>query len=366
MEPVSVGIVGCGTISEAYFEADDRFDAFDVVACADIDTERAAERAAAYDVRASGVDELLAEDAIEAVVNLTPPSVHAEVCTDVLEAGKHVYTEKPFATTVADADRILDAAAAGDLLVGSAPDTFLGAGLQTCRSIVESGRIGEPIGATAIWSSPGHEHWHPNPDFYYQEGGGPLLDMGPYYVTALVSLLGPATRVTGSVTRGFDERTITAGERAGETFDVEVPTHENAVVDFAGGATATLLTSFDVQASAFPRPSFELYGTEGTLHLPDPNTFAGEVSVRGREDDDWTTVEHTHDYTAGRGAGVADLALAIRTDWTQRTSGKLARHVLEILLGVRESSERGAHVPLDGDCTQPAPLPPAFPDDLSA
>ncbi|WP_114577095.1 Gfo/Idh/MocA family protein [Saliphagus sp. LR7] len=359
MDPVSVGLVGCGSISDAYL-SNDAFDCYEIVACGDLDRERAEATAAEYGIDARPVDDLLSDPAIEAIVNLTPPSVHAQVCTSALEADTHVYTEKPFATTVEDAREVVDLAAERDLLVGSAPDTVLGAALQTCRTVVEEGRIGRPIGATAIWTSPGHEAWHPDPDLYYGEGGGPLFDMGPYYVTALVSLLGPATRVAGSVGAADDERTIGSGPREGESIDVSVPTHESGVVDFDSGAIATLLTSFDVQGSTLPEPAFELYGTEGTLALPDPNHFDGEVAIhRGGEVE---AVEHTHEYVAGRGAGVADLAYAIRDEgWTHRTSGTLALHVLEALAGIRDSSSEGEHVPIEADLELPPALPREFP-----
>lgn len=365
MEPLDVGLIGCGTISDAYLSVADAFDAFEVTACADIDLDRAEAKAAEYGVSAYDVEGLL-DSEVEAVVNLTPPTAHAAVCTDALEAGKHVYTEKPFAASVADAEVILDTAAERDLLIGSAPDTFLGAGLQTCRRVLDEGRIGDPVGATAMWTSPGHETWHPDPDLFYEEGGGPMFDMGPYYVTALVSLLGPASRVAGSVARGSEERTITSEPRRGETLEVDVPTHEAGLVDFTSGATATVLTSFDVQASTLPDPCFEIYGTEGTLALPDPNHFEGPVRVCESEADEWTEVDLTHEYTAGRGAGVADLAYAVRSDWEHRTSGALAFHVLEILAGVRGSSGAGAHVEPETTPDRPAPLPAGFPSDPSA
>lgn len=359
MDPVHVGLVGCGSISDAYL-SNDAFDCYEIVACADRDSDRAEAAAAEYGIDARSVEELLEDPGIEAVVNLTPPSVHAEVCTAALEAGNHVYTEKPFATAVADAREVIETADRRGLLVGSAPDTVLGAALQTCRTVVDEGRIGRPVGATAIWTSPGHERWHPDPDLYYEEGGGPLLDMGPYYITALVSLLGPATRVAGSVGAAAEERTIGSGPREGEQIAVEAPTHESGVVDFASGAIATLLTSFDVQASTFPEPAFELYGTEGTLALPDPNRFDGEVAIH--RDGEHETVEPTHEYTAGRGAGVADLAYAIREDgWAHRTSGRQALHVLEVLAGIRESSAGGEHVPVGSDPDRPPALPPGFP-----
>ncbi|WP_459193944.1 Gfo/Idh/MocA family protein [Halosimplex sp. J119] len=362
MDPLSVGLVGCGNISAQYLAADDVFDAFELVACADLDEDLAAETANEHGIEAMPTDDLLADESIEAVVNLTPPHVHAQVITDALEAGNHVYTEKPFATTVDDAREIVATATEQDLLVGSAPDTFLGAGLQTAREVIDEGRIGDPVGATAHWTSPGHERWHPNPDLYYKEGGGPLFDMGPYYVTALVFLLGSATRVAGSVSRPHETRTIGSEPRRGEEIDVEVPTHEAGIVDFANGATANLLMSFDVEASTLPAPAFEIYGTEATLALPDPNHFEGPVRIRSDGDDEWETVPLTHEYTAGRGAGLADLAFAARSDWEQRTSGELASHVLEIMASVRSSSEECAFATVDSDPGRPAPLPPSFPD----
>ncbi|WP_050032996.1 Gfo/Idh/MocA family protein [Halorubrum halophilum] len=361
MEPLSVGVLGCGTISDAYFSSDDQFDCFEITACADLDSERSAAKADEYRITSYDTESLLESD-VEAVVNLTPPSVHAQTCEQLLDAGKHVYVEKPLAATVKDAKEIVSMADESDLLVGSAPDTFLGAGLQTCRSIIDSGRIGEPIGATAIWTSSGHESWHPNPDFYYAEGGGPLFDMGPYYVTALVSLLGSASRVTGSVKQTFSKRTITSEPRNGEEFDVEVPTHETGIIEFENGTIANLLMSFDVNGgSSLPEPTFEIYGTEGTLQLPDPNHFEGPVRVRDSNSDDFEAVELTHEYTAGRGAGVADLAYAINGDWEQRTSANLAYHVLTVLSGIRAASDEGKHVQIENDCERPEPLPPAFP-----
>ncbi|QLH83521.1 Gfo/Idh/MocA family protein [Halosimplex pelagicum] len=362
MDPLSVGLVGCGNISSRYLSADAVHDAFELVACADLDAELARETAAEHGIEAMAVDELLDDDAVEAVVNLTPPSAHAQVITDALDAGNHVYTEKPFATTPGEVAEIRERAAESDLLVGSAPDTVLGAGLQTARQVLDDGRIGEPVGATAHWTSPGHELWHPNPDLYYQEGGGPLFDMGPYYLTALVFLLGSAERVAGSVSRPHETRTIGSDSRKGEEIDVEVPTHEAGIVDFAGGATANLLMSFDVEASTFPSPAFEVYGTEGTLALPDPNHFEGPVRVRDHADDDWETVPLTHEYTAGRGAGVADLAFAVRGDWEHRTGGALAGHVLDVMAAVRSSSEESAFATIDSDPGRPAPLPADFPD----
>jgi len=362
MDPLAVGLVGCGNISERYLEHDRRLEAFDIVACADLDTERAEQKSATYGVEARGVEELVESDDVEAVLNLTPPFAHHDVLMQALAAGNHVYTEKPLATDADDAAEIVETAAERDLLVGAAPDTFLGAGLQTARSVIDEGRIGDPVGATAIWTSPGHEHWHPDPDLFYAEGGGPGLDMGPYYVTALVALLGPAERVAGTVGQPHTEREITSGYRQGESVDVEVPTHESAVAEVDDGVTANLCFSFDVAGSTFPTPAFEIYGTEGTLALPDPNHFEGPVRVCSRTDDDWADVALTHDYAPGRGAGRVDLAHAVRSDWSQRASGRLARHVLDVLLGIRSSSEESAYADLETEMERPAPVPRAFPE----
>jgi len=362
VDPVRVGVVGCGTISDAYLSADDRFESYEITACADVEVERAREKAAEYGIDAYDPEGLYADSDVEAVINLTPPAAHAPVIERALEAGRHVYTEKPFAVTPAEAEDLLALADRQGLRVGAAPDTFLGAGLQTARAVLDEGRIGRPVGATAAWTSPGHEHWHPTPDFFYGRGGGPLFDMGPYYLTALVALLGPAERVAGATTRATPERTITTEERRGERIDVEVPTHEAGVVDFREGPVANVLLSFDAQASSLPSPAFEIYGTEATLRLPDPNHFEGPVRVRGRNDDGWTSVDLTHGYTAGRGIGVADLARAIRTDWDQRATGALGAHVLALMDGLRSAADDGAYTDLAPDVDRPAPLPSGFPD----
>lgn len=356
----SVGIVGCGDISDAYLSSDGRFENYRITACSSQNRAHSEEKAEKYGIDVVAVDELLADPEIDIVVNLTPPDAHAEVTLRALEAGNHVYTEKAIAASVDGSERILETAAERDLLVGSAPDTFLGAALQTCRSVLDEGRIGKPIGATAIWTSSGHESWHPNPDLFYRDGGGPLLDVGPYYVTALVFLLGPASRVTGSVTRAREERTITSEPRRGETIPVDVPTHETGVVDFENGAVGNVTASFDVQASSLPSPGFEIYGTDGTLSVPDPNHFDGTISVH-EGDEGWEEVSPTHDYTDGRGIGIADLASALDSDWEHRTTGALAHHVLEILAGMRTSSAEGAHVSLDSRVERPSPLPRTFP-----
>jgi predicted dehydrogenase len=355
IRPVSVGLVGCGNISRTYLGNAKRFPAIEIVACADLLPERARARAAEYEVpRACTVDELLADPAIELVLNLTIPNAHAEIALAAVERGKSVYNEKPLTIELADGRRLLERAAAKGGRVGGAPDTFLGAGLQTCRKLIDDGAIGEPVAATAAMLCHGHEHWHPDPAFYYQPGGGPLFDMGPYYLTALVALLGPVRRVTGSARASFPTRTITSRQRAGETIDVNVPTHAAAVLDFAAGPIVTLVTSFDVWAR---ENRIEIYGSEGTLAVPDPNMFGGPVLIRRAGENDWTDVPLVHDCTDNaRGLGVADMAEALREGRAHRASGDLAFHVLETMHAIHEASREGRHVTLTSSVERPAPF----------
>jgi predicted dehydrogenase len=356
--PVRVGLVGCGYISDRYLRNARLFPELEIVACADAAPERAAQRAAEYGVPAvHTVPELLADPEIEVVLNLTTPDVHASIAQAALDAGKGVYNEKPLAVALKDGKRLVETARARGLRLGAAPDTFLGGGLQTCRQLIDEGAIGEPVAATAFMLIPGHERWHPQPDFYYQAGGGPLFDMGPYYLTALVSLLGPVRRVTGSARASFPERIIRSEPRAGERIAVEVPTHLAAVLDFASGPIATIVTSFDVWASKTPK--LEIYGSEGSLNLPDPNTFAGPVRIREAGDDGWRVVPVTRPYTKNsRGLGLADMAAALRGGALQahRASGELAYHVLQVMHAVETASREDRHVAIASTCQRPAPL----------
>ncbi|HEY7031640.1 MAG TPA: Gfo/Idh/MocA family oxidoreductase [Thermomicrobiales bacterium] len=354
---VRVGLVGCGVISGIYLENARRFPILDVVACADLVPERARAKAAEYGVpRVCSVADLLADPEIELVLNLTIPVAHAEIAFAAVGAGKSVYNEKPLTIELEDGRRLVDLAAAKGVRIGCAPDTFLGAGLQSCRKLIDEGAIGEPVAATASMLCHGHESWHPDPAFYYQPGGGPLFDMGPYYLTALVSLLGSVRRVTGSVRASFAQRTIASKQRAGETIDVRVPTHTAAVLDFAGGPIATFVASFDVWAR---ESRIEIYGSEGTLAVPDPNTFGGPVLLRRAANDDWEDVPLSRDYADNsRGLGVADMAVAIREGRPHRASGDLALHVLETMHAVHDAAANGRHVALTSHVERPAPLPP--------
>ncbi|HEU5369624.1 MAG TPA: Gfo/Idh/MocA family oxidoreductase, partial [Ktedonobacterales bacterium] len=276
IQPVKVGVIGCGTISGIYLETIKHLKILEAVACADLFLERAQARAAEFEVPgACSVEALLTDPEVELIINLTVPAAHAEVALAALQAGKHVYNEKPLAISREDARRMLDLAQERGLLVGNAPDTFLGGGLQTCRKLLDDGWIGEPVAAFAAMTGHGPERWHPDPAFFYQRGAGPMLDMGPYYLTALVALLGPIRRVTGSARITFPERTIASAARYGQTINVETPTHIAGVLDFASGVIGTIITSFDVWSSRLPR--IEIYGTRGSLGVPDPNTFGGPV-----------------------------------------------------------------------------------------
>ncbi len=355
--PVAVGVVGCGVISEIYLTNAARWGALRVAAVADLDAAKARERGAQFGVPAVPVDALLADPAIKLVLNLTIPRAHAEVALAAIEAGKAVYTEKPLAIALEDGRRVLEAAAMRGVLVGCAPDTFLGGGLQTCRDLIDAGAIGEPVAATGFMLTPGHERWHPAPDFYYQPGGGPLFDMGPYYLTALVSLLGPVRRVTGSARASFPERTITSQPRAGERIPVETNTHHAAVLDFASGPIATLVTSFDAHRGDVPH--LEIYGSLGTLSLPDPNTFGGPVRLKRAGATEWEEIPITRPNTDNaRGLGPSDLAAAMREGRAPRASGDLALHVLEVMCAVETASAEGRHVAIGSGVERPEPTRP--------
>jgi predicted dehydrogenase len=359
----NVGVIGCGNISGIYFKNGKLFRNLDVVACADLDLDRARAKAEEYEIpKACTVEELLADPAIEVVINLTVPKAHAPVCLAALEAGKHVYVEKPLAIHREEGRKVLEVARAKGLRVGCAPDTFLGGGLQTCRKLIDDGWIGQPVAATAFMLCPGHESWHPDPAFYYEVGGGPMFDMGPYYLTALVSLLGPVQRLTASARITYPERTITSKPKYGQKVTVETPTHIAGVMDFASGAVATLVTSFDVWCGEVPR--IEIYGTQGSLSVPDPNTFGGPVRVRRMGAKEWSEVPLTHGFAENsRGIGVADMAAAIQSDRPHRASGDLAYHVLDLMQGFLDASEQGKHYTPVSTVERPAPLPLGLPPD---
>ena len=352
-----IGIIGCGSISGIYLQADKAFDILETIACADLVLERARTQAAKYGIpRACSVDELLADPEIEIIANLTNPQAHFEVAMQVVAGGKSVHNEKPLTATRQQGRALLAAAREKGVRVGGAPDTFLGGGMQTCRKLIDDGLIGMPIAATAHMLCAGHESWHPNPGFYYQAGGGPLFDMGPYYLTALVNLMGAVRYASGSARITHSQRTITSQPLRGTRIDVETPTHVVGILEFASGALGTLITSFDVQAHELPH--IEIYGTEGTLSVPDPNQFGGPVRVRRAGDSGWRQAELTHGYTAdSRGIAIADMAYALRSGRPHRASGELAYHILDIMHAILDAAETGARVELESTCQRPAPVP---------
>jgi len=354
---MNIGIVGCGNVSDVYLQNLKRFDGLSVRACADADPERARAKAEHYAVaRACSVEELIADPEVQVVVNLTPPGAHFDIGRRALEAGKHLYNEKPLALTREEGRTLIDLAASKNLRIGGAPDTFMGSSLQTCRKVIDSGIIGVPVAASAFMMCHGHESWHPNPGFFYEAGGGPLFDMGPYYLTALVSLVGPVRRVAGSAATAFPERTVATGEKQGQTIRVQTPTHIGALLEFAEGQAGTMTMSFDVWHHQLP--CIEIYCTDGTLSVPDPNMFDGEVRLRPSGGKSWRKIASTHGYAENsRGLGVADMIRAIDTGRPHRASGEMTFHVLDVMQSVLESAREGRQVDVGSRCERPARMP---------
>jgi predicted dehydrogenase len=368
MDPVTIGIIGCGTISDAYLKGATRSDLLNVKAVADLRPEAAAAKAAEHGVAAVPVDRLLADPDIEFVINLTVPVAHAPVSLQIIEAGKHVYSEKPLAVRFAEGQALLLAAAAKGVRVGCAPDTFLGAGHQACRRAIDAGRIGRPIAGAAAVLSHGMEHWHPSPEFFFKRGGGPIHDIGPYYLTQLVNLLGPVVRVTAQVSMASPSRTVTSEPLSGQVIEVEVPTTVNGVLAFAGGANVALTTSWDVWKHK--RLPFEVYGDEGSLLVPDPNFFGGEPMLTAR-DGEWQplpiaahpfglpnrTLRSGAEVADYRIIGLLDMAAAVRQGRPHRANGDLALHVLEVMDAFERASIEGRHIMIETPAERPAPLP---------
>ncbi|MGO4533290.1 Gfo/Idh/MocA family protein [Leifsonia sp. 2MCAF36] len=352
--PVGVGVIGAGVISNQYLENLTAFPDLDVRFVADIDLERAKAQADKFGVANSGtVEELLADEGVEIVVNLTIPKVHVEVALQALAAGKNVWSEKPFALDRASGRELLEAAQSKGLRVATAPDTFLGSGIQSARRLIENGDIGAPLTALTLMQSPGPESWHPNPDFLFQEGAGPLFDIGPYYLTALVQIFGPVARVSASASKARESRVIGSGPREGEEFVVTVPTHVSALYEFETGQTAQAVFSFD---SKLKRTQFEVAGVEGTLEVPDPNMFEGDLQVHGADGIETFPSTGTTD---GRGIGVVELARAIRAGVPERASGEQAYHVLDIMVSTIEAGE--SKTPVEVEST--VEVAPALPED---
>ncbi|MFD9701679.1 Gfo/Idh/MocA family protein [Lentzea sp. NPDC059081] len=355
-DPHRVGIVGLGFISGAYLETLRDQPAVRVTAVADLDPARAAAVAAELpDAEAVSVERLLGGADVDTVLNLTIPAAHAEITLRAIDAGKNVFVEKPLAVTFPDGRAVIDRAAAAGVQIGCAPDTVLGTGTQTARAAIDGGLIGRPISATAVMVTPGHERWHPNPDFYYTAGGGPLLDMGPYYISALIHLLGPVRAVVGAASRLRTDRVIGSGPREGRRIPVEVDTHVSGVLEHANGALSTITTSFDgVATTAAP---IEVHGESGTLSVPDPNHFDGESRLFPLDGTAWQPLPTSAGYTgAGRGSGLLDLVTADEHR-TPRAGGELALHVLETMTAVLRSAGEGRRIELTTAVERPSPVP---------
>ena len=354
--PVGIGMIGAGTISDTYLENLTSFADTDVLAIGDIVPEAARLRAAEYDVAAAGdVDTVLNHPGVEIVVNLTIPAAHAEVASQVIAAGKHVWNEKPLTLDRFSGERLLNDAAAAGLRVGCAPDTFLGTGLQTACRLTEQGMIGTPLTALALLQLPGPESWHPNPAFLYAAGAGPLFDLGPYYLTALVQVFGSVSSVAALGSKARERRVIGSGPKAGEEFDVTVPSHVSALAQFESGQSAQAMFSFD---SALPRTLLEVNGTDATMLFPDPNYFDGDIAIRRRDGEDWETVATTT-AKSFRGTGVLEMARALREGRPHRAQGALAYHVLDTMIAIAESVESRAFV----DVASSVDKPPLLPED---
>ncbi len=368
MASTTIGIIGCGNISDAYLKGAARSDLLQVKSVSDLRADAAQTKAREYGVSAVAVDDLLADPDIQVVINLTVPLAHAAVSLKIIQAGKHVYSEKPLAAHFSDGQQLLLAAAAKGVRIGCAPDTFLGAAHQACRRVIDEGRIGKPLAGAATVLSHGMEHWHPDPAFYYRRGGGPIHDMGPYYVTLLVNLLGPVARVAAHASTGIAVRTITSEPLRGQAIAVEVPATVNGVLAFASSANVSLNASWEVWKHK--RLPFEMYGTEGTLLIPDPNFFGGEPLISER-DGEWQPIDiAAHPFGIPNRAtrtgaqvadyriiGLLDMVAAIRHARPHRASGKLALHVLEVLDAFERSSSEGRHVMIESTCERPEPLP---------
>ena len=358
---LGIGVIGCGNISAAYMRLAPMFAGIEMRACADMNMDAAQARAEEFGLRAETVDGLLASDDIGIVVNLTVPNAHHEVSTRILEAGKHAYSEKPFVLTVEEGQSLKALADAKGLRVGSAPDTFMGGAHQLARSLIDAGAVGKVTSGTCFVQSPGMEMWHPNPDFFFKPGGGPILDLGPYYVSNLVQLLGPVRRVVAMSSKGSDERTITSEPRNGEKIAVETPTTIHAVLQFKSGAQVTYCASWDVWQHG--HANMELYGETGTLHVPDPNFFGGEVRRTDKETfvnvPGWEhplSVANDGPNANYRAAGLADMARAILEDRPHRCSLEFSLHVVDVMTAILTAGEEGRFVEMTTTCERPAAL----------
>jgi predicted dehydrogenase len=355
-EKTKIGIVGCGDISGIYLtNITQVFKEIEIAGVCDLVKERAENAVGKYGLprRYNDMLQMFADPEVDIVLNLTRPYEHFGVSMAAIQAGKHVYSEKPLGASLEEGEKLRAAAKEKGVRLGGAPDTFLGAGIQTCRKLIDDGYIGTPVGATAFMMGHGHETWHPDPEFYYKYGGGPMMDMGPYYVTALVNLLGPVKAVSGMAKASFPTRTITSQPHYGTVVKVEVPTHIAGLMQFASGVVGTIIMTFDVHAAKLPR--IEIYGSEGTLSVPDPNTFGGPVMLYRPERKEFLEFPLTFDYSENsRGLGLADMAKALQTGRASRADVALTFHVLEVMTGFTRASEAGKQIDISSAPERPA------------
>ena len=353
---MNVAIIGCGNISDIYLKnLTSLFKGVNVYAVADLDAQKAENAQKNYGVeKVLTAEEIFSDKNVQFVLNLTTPPYHYTICKQAIEAGKHVYVEKPLSLKYEQGKELVRLAKEKGVYLGCAPDTFLGAGIQTCKKLIAESKIGKPIGGVAFMMCPGHESWHPAPDFYYKEGGGPLFDMGPYYITALVALLGKIDSVVAFSGKGFEERTITSQPNYGKKIKVEVDTHTAALLKFSSGATVSMTMSFDVLAHTLP--CIEIYGTNGSIKVPDPNIFGGKVEVATRENLNHVEVEMVSEYSMNsRGLGLVDTIRAVEEIRLKCASGELALHVLEVMESIYVSAREGRAVAIESE-------PPIIPE----
>ncbi|MCB1486760.1 MAG: Gfo/Idh/MocA family oxidoreductase, partial [Bauldia sp.] len=361
------GIIGCGNISTAYLTLAKLYPGLKVVACADVLPEAARARAEAHGIRAESVESILGDDAIEVIVNLTVPAAHYEISVAGLEAGKHVYSEKPLALTYKEAKSLVDLADARGLALGGATDTFLGGAAQTARRLIDDGAIGRVIAGTCQFINHGMEEWHPSPTFFYRPGGGPVFDMGPYYISSLINLIGPVKGVTAIASKGFEERVIGSGPQAGQPIPVLTPTTVNAIIEFHSGAQVTYAASWDVWRNGHDNP-IELYGVDGTMLVPDPNYFGGVVAFSER-DGEYAEVDASDQPFAAinwpvdnptlgnyRMLGVADMVDAHARGRMPRCSGRMAAHIVEVMESILTAAAEGRYVTITSQIDRPAPM----------
>ena len=343
MNRIGVGIVGCGNISGIYLKnLTTVFKNVKILGVCDLNEDLAKKASEEYGVAAAkDKEELFANPDIQIILNLTTPQIHFDVCKSALLAGKNVYVEKPVSLTREDGKALVDLAEEKGLLLGCAPDTFMGGGIQTCKKLIEDGWIGKPIAATAFMTCHGHESWHPSPEFYYKAGAGPMFDMGPYYLTAMVHMLGAVESVSGEVRTTFEKRTITSEPKNGTIMDVDVPTHITGLMNFKSGASGVIITSFDVWGANLP--FIEIHGTKGSLSVPDPNNFGGTVRIKQSHHGDWHEIPAAFGYTENsRGIGVSNMADCLLGSTSELLpNGKLAYHVLDIMHAFHDAASSG-------------------------